>query len=160
MSKKNLDPKQVEEFLLLNPDFLSSNSHILNSIEIVHETGGAVSLIQKQVEMLRRNYESTSSNLLQLLDIAKNNEGIFEKTKKLILELIVCRNLTDVVSMTEDTFKREFQADACKVLFFKENNNIPRGRIIDIKEAHKHIGKKYNAVDIFCGPLDLSLIHI
>ena len=81
MSKKNLDPKQVEEFLLLNPDFLSSNSHILNSIEIVHETGGAVSLIQKQVEMLRRNYESTSSNLLQLLDIAKNNEGIFEKTK-------------------------------------------------------------------------------
>ena len=123
MSKKNLDPKQVEEFLLLNPDFLSSNSNILNSIEIVHETGGAVSLIQKQVEMLRRNYESTSSNLLQLLDIAKNNEGIFEKTKKLILELIVCRNLTDVVSMTEDTFKREFQADACKVLFFKENNN-------------------------------------
>ncbi len=62
------------------------------------------------------------------LDIAKNNEGIFEKTKKLILELIVCRNLTDVVSMTEDTFKREFQADACKVLFFKENNNIPRGQ--------------------------------
>ena len=98
MSKKNLDPKQVEEFLLLNPDFLSSNSHILNSIEIVHETGGAVSLIQKQVEMLRRNYESTSSNLLQLLDIAKNNEGIFEKTKKLILELIVCRNLTDVAT--------------------------------------------------------------
>ena len=77
MSKKNLDPKQVEEFLLLNPDFLSSNSNILNSIEIVHETGGAVSLIQKQVEMLRQNYESTSSNLLQLLDIAKNNEGIF-----------------------------------------------------------------------------------
>ena len=107
---------------MLNPDFLSSNSHILNSIEIVHETGGAVSLIQKQVEMLRQNYESTSSNLLQLLDIAKNNEGIFEKTKKLILELIVCRNLTDVVSMTEDTFKREFKADACKVLFFKENN--------------------------------------
>ena len=52
MSKKNLDPKQVEEFLLLNPDFLSSNSHILNSIEIVHETGGAVSLIQKQVKCL------------------------------------------------------------------------------------------------------------
>ena len=154
MSKKAIDPKQVEEFLVLNPDFLSNNSHILNSIEIVHETGGAVSLIQKQVEMLRMNYESTSGNLLHLLEIAKMNEGIFEKTKKLILELIVCRNLTDIVSMTEETFMKEFNTDACKVLFFKENSNLPKGRIIEVKEAHKHIGKKYNAVDIFCGSLE------
>ena len=55
MSKKSIDAKQVEEFLVLNPDFLSSNSHILDSIEIVHKTGGAVSLIQKQVEVLRKN---------------------------------------------------------------------------------------------------------
>jgi len=82
MTEKSIDPKKVEEFLLLNPEFLSDNSHILNSLEIVHETGGAVSLIQKQVEILRKNYESTSGNLLQLLEIASTNEDIFEKTKK------------------------------------------------------------------------------
>ena len=49
-----MNPKDVEDFLILNHDFLSDNSHILNSIEIVHETGGAVSLIQKQVEMFRK----------------------------------------------------------------------------------------------------------
>ena len=154
MTKKSIDPKLVEEFLILNPDFLSANSHILNSIEIVHETGGAVSLIQKQVEMLRKNYESTSSNLLQLLEIAKANEGIFEKTKGLILELIVCRNLNDVVLITEEKFIKELNADACKLLFFKENINLPKGRILDAKEAHRVIGKKYNAGEIFCGPLD------
>ena len=53
MTKKSLSEKEVEQFLLLNPDFLSKNSHILNALEIVHETGGAVSLIQKQVELLR-----------------------------------------------------------------------------------------------------------
>ena len=62
MSKNSIDPKQVEEFLILNPDFLKTNSHILNAIEIIHETGGAVSLIQRQVEMLRKNYDSTSEN--------------------------------------------------------------------------------------------------
>ena len=55
MTKKSLNEKEVEQFLLLNPDFLSKNSHILNALEIVHETGGAVSLIQKQVELLREN---------------------------------------------------------------------------------------------------------
>ena len=154
MSKKSIDPKKVEEFLLMNPNFLSNNSHILKSMEIVHETGGAVSLIQKQVEMLRKNYDSTSENLLQLLDIAKTNEGIFEKTKSLILELLVLRNLIDIVSATENFFIKEFDADSCKILFFKENTNLPKGRIVDVKEAHKQIGKKYNAVDIFCGPLD------
>lgn len=154
MPKKSIDAKQVEEFLVLNPDFLSNNSHILDSIEIVHKTGGAVSLIQKQVEVLRKNYESTSGNLLELLEIAKANEGIFEKTKKLILDLIVCKNLTDVIATTENSFLKKFQADACKVLFFKENPNLPRGRILDAKRAHKQIGKKYNASDIYCGPLD------
>ena len=125
MPKKSIDAKQVEEFLVLNPDFLSSNSHILDSIEIVHKTGGAVSLIQKQVEVLRKNYESTSGNLLELLEIAKANEGIFEKTKELILDLIVCKNVTDVISTTENSFSKKFQADACKVLFFKENSNLP-----------------------------------
>ena len=154
MPKKSIDAKQVEEFLVLNPDFLSSNSHILDSIEIVHKTGGAVSLIQKQVEVLRKNYESTSGNLLELLEIAKTNEGIFEKTKELILDLIVCKNLTDVIATTENSFSNKFQADACKVLFFKENPNLPKGRILDAKQAHKQIGKKYNASDIYCGPLD------
>ena len=77
MTKKSLNEKEVEQFLLLNPDFLSKNSHILNALEIVHETGGAVSLIQKQVELLRENYNSTSNNLLGLIEIAKNNENIF-----------------------------------------------------------------------------------
>ena len=156
MSKKSIDPKKVEEFLLMNPDFLSNNSHILNSLEIVHETGGAVSLIQKQVEMLRENYNSTSENLLQLLDIAKTNEGIFEKTKSLILKLLIIRNLTDIVSVPENFFIKEFNADSCKILFFKENTNLPKGRIVDGKEAHKYIGKKYNAAEIFCGPLDTA----
>jgi len=119
MTEKSIDPKKVEEFLLLNPEFLSDNSHILNSLEIVHETGGAVSLIQKQVEILRKNYESTSGNLLQLLEIASANEDIFEKTKKLILNLIVCKNLTEIVSVTEETFSKEFQSDSCKLLFSK-----------------------------------------
>ena len=69
MTKKALNEKEVEQFLLLNPDFLSKNSHILNALEIVHETGGAVSLIQKQVELLRENYNSTSNNLLGLIAV-------------------------------------------------------------------------------------------
>ena len=99
MTKKSLNEKEVEQFLLLNPDFLSKNSHILNALEIVHETGGAVSLIQKQVELLRENYNSTSNNLLGLIEIAKNNENIFLRTKDLILDQILTKNSIDIISL-------------------------------------------------------------
>lgn len=154
MTKKSLNEKEVEQFLLLNPDFLSKNSHILNALEIVHETGGAVSLIQKQVELLRENYNSTSNNLLGLIEIAKNNENIFIRTKKLILDLILCKNSTDIISLTERRFEKNFQADKCKLIFFRENTNLPKGRIVNPKEAHRVFGKKYNAADIYCGPIN------
>ena len=154
MTKKSLNEKEVEQFLLLNPDFLSKNSHILNTLEIVHETGGAVSLIQKQVELLRENYNSTSNNLLGLIEIAKNNESIFLRTKDLILDLILCKNSIDIISLTERRFEGKFQADKCKLLFFRENLNLPKGRIIAPKEAHGVFGKKYNAVDIYCGSIN------
>ena len=154
MTKKSLNEKEVEQFLLLNPDFLSKNSHILNTLEIVHETGGAVSLIQKQVELLRENYNSTSNNLLGLIEIAKNNESIFLRTKDLILDLILCKNSIDIISLAERRFEGQFQADKCKLLFFRENLNLPKGRIIDPKEAHGVFGKKYNAVDIYCGSIN------
>ena len=155
MTKKSLSEKEVEQFLLLNPDFLSKNSHILNALEIVHETGGAVSLIQKQVELLRENYNSTSNNLLGLIEIAKNNENIFLRTKDLILDLILCKNAVDIISLTERSFEENFKADKCKMIFFRENTNLPKGRVVNPKEAHSVFGKKYNAVDIY-----LSLIHI
>ena len=152
MAKKVLNEKEVEQYLLLNPDFLSKNSHILNALEIVHETGGAVSLIQKQVELLRKNYNSTSNNLLELIEIAKNNEGIFIKTRDLILDLILCKNITEIISLTEREFQGKFNSDICKILFFKENINLPKGRVIGPKVAHKVVGGKYNTKDIYCGP--------
>ncbi|HHZ84847.1 MAG TPA: DUF484 family protein, partial [Gammaproteobacteria bacterium] len=86
--KYKVSNKEIAEYLILNPNFFKENPEVLNSIEIIHESGAAVSLIQKQVELLRSNYNSTTDKLMELLGIAKNNEDIFILTKELILSLI------------------------------------------------------------------------
>ena len=75
--KNNLKKKEVAEYLILNPDFLVENPQVLSSLRVVHDSGAAVSLIQKQVEILRENYNTTSNSLLNFLEEAKNNEKIF-----------------------------------------------------------------------------------
>jgi len=151
--KKPLTNKEVTDFLLINPDFLSKNPQVLNSVEVIHETGGAVSLIQRQVEVLRENYNSTTNNLLDLLSIAKENEEIFSQTKELILALIEIKSIAEIVEKIEYVFEKEFHATRCRLIFFKEHKDIPKGRLKNIKDSHKNFGDKYNTKDTYCGPI-------
>ena len=116
--KNKLSNKEIAEYLILNPNFFKENPEVLNSIEIVHDSGAAVSLIQKQVELLRSNYNSTTDKLMELLGIAKNNEDIFILTKELILSLIDALSIEEIVVLLEKSFVADFGAKNSKVLFF------------------------------------------
>ena len=160
--KKTLSENEVSEFLISNPDFFIKNPQVLNSIEITHESGAAVSLIQKQVEILRSNYNSTTSNLLDLLNEAKINENIFDSAKKFILKLIEASSIEEIVLITEKTFIDEFGATKSKLLFFTEQSqNLPRGRVRSPSKATKILGKILKPNQIYLGLLkekDLNFI--
>ena len=118
--KRGFSSAEIAEFLLINPDFFKKNPEVLNSIEIVHKSGVATSLIQRQVELLRLNYNSTTDKLVEILGVAKNNEDIFSLTKKLILSLIGTSNVEEIVTLLEKSFETDFDAQSSRVLFFTE----------------------------------------
>ena len=134
--RHNPSAKEVADYLILNPNFFKENPEVLNSIEIVHDSGAAVSLIQRQVELLRTDYNSMTDKLMELLANAKNNDDIFTLTKKLILDLIDASNIEEITFLLEKRFKKDFGADASRLLFFtKSNKNIPKGRIKNPAES-------------------------
>ena len=155
--KSRLSRNDIAEYLILNPDFFKENPEVLNSIEIVHESGGAVSLIQKQVEILRSNYNSTTDKLMELLGIAKANEDIFSLTKKLIIELVGTSNIEEAIVLLEKSFESDFGSKTSRVLFFTESSkNLPRGRVKSPSEAISTIGDILKTGEIFSGEIDKS----
>tara|TARA_Y100001970_G_scaffold250037_1_gene321316 strand:- start:3845 stop:4510 length:666 start_codon:yes stop_codon:yes gene_type:complete len=155
MSEKiPISKEEVAEYLLLNPDFFKQNPEILKSIEAVHDAGGAVSLIQKQVELLRENYEATSGNLIELLKIAKQNEDIFKKSKNLVLLLIKASSIGQLIEECEAKFESEFGVDKCVLIFFKNDDSLPKGRIRPVKESLSSIGDIYSPNDIYIGEVN------
>ncbi len=180
--KTNLKKKEVAEYLILNPEFLVDNPQILSSLRVDHDSGAAVSLIQKQVEILRKNYYTTSNNLLNFLEEAKNNENIFSLTKRLTLDLINTSSIEEVISITEKAFKKDFHTTDCKFVFFEQKNKaLPNRRVKDpdkskdilgdlIKENKTYRGvlhqdqsnfifnKKQKIVDAILTPLSCSYI--
>lgn len=155
MNKKKghkITEKQVQEYLILHPDFLSNNPEVLHSLEIIHETGGAVSLIQKQVETLRASNSNTTSSLLSLLSVAKNNEEIFKNTQQLIINLIGSKDISEIIEKVELAFVKNFNANKCYLLFFKDETQLPKGRYRDMKKSHDIIKDLYDGRNIYCGP--------
>ena len=152
MKKRRLSSKEIKEFLVLNPDFFVKNPEVLNSVELVHQSGNAVSLIEKQVELLRTNYNSTTDKLMDLLQVAKNNDDIFILTKKLVLDLIDASNIEEITSLLEKRFKKDFGADKSRLIFFTESNkNIPKGRIKNPAESADKLSDFMKPGELFCG---------
>mgnify|MGYP001434562137 CR=1 FL=1 len=153
--RKKLSNAEVTEFLVLNPDFFKDNPEVLNSIEIIHESGGAVSLIQRQIELLRSDYKSTTNRLLEILGVAKSNENIFSLTKKLILSLIETSSLEEMVLILEKGFESDFGAKKSRLLFFTEfSKDLPKGRIRNPSEATRILGNLLKPGAVYCGEMN------
>ena len=157
MNKKDLKERDVAEFLLMNPNFFKSHPDVLNALEITHNSEGTVSLVQKQVENLRNDYNSTLENLAQFLENAKENERIFSLTKRITLALLEQENITDLIEELEKRFINDFGASVCKVLFFGgEINKLPKGRVVGKDLAIKSLGELIKPNQIYSGPIDVD----
>ena len=61
---------QVAEYLSANPDFFSDRDSLLALMTLPHQQGGAVSLVERQVSVLRDRNRSTKNHLDDLLNAA------------------------------------------------------------------------------------------
>jgi uncharacterized protein YigA (DUF484 family) len=120
MSNSNLTDSEVSAFLLQNPDFFSRNSKLLEKLEVPHETGRAVSLIERQTSVLREKNQNLTTHLSDLIDIARHNDLQFEKTKRMVLALLEAQTLDDIAVAIDESLCQDFQSDATSLILFTD----------------------------------------
>jgi len=101
----------VAKYLHQNPGFLIEHPEVLEAIELPHESGGAVSLIEKQVQRLREQNNKLSRQLSQLVNVATDNEQLMSRLHHLTLELMVIDDLGLFFDHLTIALKSEFNAD-------------------------------------------------
>jgi uncharacterized protein YigA (DUF484 family) len=80
--------QQLLELLKDYPDILARNPALLAELEIPHESGQAISLIERQVGILRDKLRTTDKRLRELMDIARGNERLAESRHRLAINLL------------------------------------------------------------------------
>lgn len=108
----------VVAYLHKHPDFFELNPEVLGALHLSHVTGGAVSLIEHQVGVLRRQLETERSRLSHLISRAREYESLSNRLHGLVLKLIPAAGLEQLSAALEDALSREFSAEAVTLKLF------------------------------------------
>lgn len=97
------------DFLQSNPDFFNDHPELLDTLEIPHACGQAVSLVEKQLLRLRERNAELSNRLNTLVQVARDNEQLSIRMHKLTLAICDGDSIDDVIQALEERLRRDFQ---------------------------------------------------
>ncbi|PAV25424.1 hypothetical protein C8D92_104165 [Tamilnaduibacter salinus] len=115
----------VVAYLKDNPDFFLHQDELLRSLTLPHDSGRAISLVERQVHLFREQRDTLRRELGELIDIARHNDRLFEKSKQLLMQVIEARTLTEVASVLDDCIRNDFGLDATSLVILDERAGEP-----------------------------------
>jgi uncharacterized protein YigA (DUF484 family) len=147
--------KVVRDFLRDNPDFLDKNTDILETMILPHNSGKAVSLVERQVGVLRDRNKEMRSRLENMLLTAKDNDLLFEKTKRLVLNLLEAKTLGSLVEAVYDSLGKDYGIEFYSLTLFGDEKKLPRtmARVATTEKANERVGTLIGANRAVCGIL-------
>jgi len=111
---------EVEAYLAEHPEFFEAHQDLLGALRLQHPSGTAVSLIERQVQVLRDSHQRAELKLYELVEMARENDRLGEKMHDLALDLLDCATLEATVACTLDHLVRSFAADSVTLQLFDD----------------------------------------
>lgn len=109
--KPALSHAQVIEHLKTHPDFLARHPDLLEALSLSHKDGSAISLIERQVDILRAKNQKLEEKLERLMDAARDNEKRADNIHKLARTLIRAPSLAGVAAGLRNCLRDDFGVD-------------------------------------------------
>lgn len=108
MSETPIRDDQVADFLRAHPDFFARHSGLLAELRIPHQSGDAVSLVERQVAVLRERNVELRERLDSLLSVARDNDTLFARTRQLVLAMVESRTFAALAQTILRALVEEF----------------------------------------------------
>ncbi len=119
LNSEGVGEHEVADYLRHHPDFFTRHEHLLLQMQLPHpQNGQAISLVERQITVLREQKQQLREQLQQLTLAARTNEQLMSRFQQLILNLIDSDNLEDAIRNTRDALREDFHADAVELLLF------------------------------------------
>lgn len=114
----SISADQVIRYLKSHPDFFMNQDELLLDLKIPHERGVAISLVERQLQLLREHNLELRRRLGKLVDVARDNDRLFEQTRKLVLGLLESQDLEQATETLKDGLEQDFEIDFHSLILF------------------------------------------
>lgn len=109
----------VAEYLRTHPDFFERHGTLLVRLKLPHEPGGAtISLVERQVAMLRQRNAELERQLKDLIAVAKSNDALVEKIHQLSMRLLRTSDPDERLEQLETSLREDFGAERATLVVY------------------------------------------
>ena len=129
----------VADYLSSHPEFFDSHPQLLEALRLPHRAGlGAVSLVERQVTVLRSRNTELERKLKDLIGVARANDQLVGKIHRLAVRLMAADSLRQRLDTIEAVLREEFAADQAVLVLFGEPasaESLHHGRFLRVVAA-------------------------
>ncbi|MCB1708727.1 MAG: DUF484 family protein [Halioglobus sp.] len=148
-----LNDEAVREFLMNNGDFLQRNPDLLDHLHVSHASGSAVSLVEKQVSVLRERNVDLRHRLKALTTNARENDKLFEQTRALVVRMLEADSMAGLHRAFTESMQNGFEVEFASMILFGTEPADGDYRVTSLEDARAHIGALLSGRKAMCGAL-------
>ena len=152
-AEHELDEDQVREYLKEHADFFQRHPDMLDHLHISHASGSAVSLVEKQVSVLRERNVEMRHRLNALTANARDNDLLYENTRHLVLTLLEARDRENLAKAFTVSMEQDFKVEHASLILFGEPGSEGDCRLETAESARIEIGAILKGRKPMCGVL-------
>ena len=130
--------ESVAEYLKAHPDFFERNLTLLSALRLPHHTtGGAISLVERQLEVLRQRNLAMESRLKELVEVARSNDRLAGRIHALALLLMRTRSREGVIDVLDENLREGFAVDRAALVLFDSVPGLVQGHSSVVQVVHR-----------------------
>jgi uncharacterized protein len=113
---RGLTPAEIEEesvarYLQHNPDFFERHQPLLARLRLPHaRSNSTISLVERQVEVLREKHASIEQKLADFVKVARANDAVAEKIHRMTRRLLRAESREASIVEIEASLREDFDA--------------------------------------------------
>lgn len=120
----------VADYLEGHADFFERHQDVLAGLSIPHlRSGTTISLVERQVEVLREKQSSSDSRLSEFVEVARANELVAQKQHQFTRRLMRASDLGATIACIETSLREDFDAPLSRLVLV--GVSVPAGTCSD-----------------------------
>ena len=105
------DEESVAQYLQQNPEFFEKHQPLLARLRLPHARGSStISLVERQVEVLRERHASLEQKLADFVTVARANDAVAEKLHRFTRRLLRAQSRQAAIEQLEASLREDFDS--------------------------------------------------